>query len=87
MKAGVSGSVRRRVFREFGYTCQQCGLTGYERRHESGAFTHPTSRDGVYLSIDHVVPRALGGSSAENNLRVLCTHCNSKKGTSLLGGG
>jgi hypothetical protein len=31
------------------------------------------------LSIDHIVPRSLGGDSSDKNLRVLCKSCNSKK--------
>lgn len=81
MKAGVSGSVRRQVFRRDKYTCRICGLVGREERFPKGGYGYPTSIDRVYLSIDHIVPRARGGSHDPSNLRVLCTRCNSKKGT------
>lgn len=32
------------------------------------------------LSVDHIVPRHLGGSDAMDNLQVLCSQCNSSKG-------
>ncbi len=32
------------------------------------------------LSIDHIVPRSRGGSSADDNLQTLCVRCNSAKG-------
>jgi len=32
------------------------------------------------LSIDHVVPKSLGGLDAESNLRTMCLPCNRKKG-------
>ena len=32
------------------------------------------------LSVDHIVPRALGGNDSFDNLQVLCTSCNSRKG-------
>lgn len=32
------------------------------------------------LSLDHIVPISQGGTSEDNNLRVLCETCNSKKG-------
>lgn len=33
------------------------------------------------LELDHVVPRFLGGSNDDDNLRVCCASCNAKKGT------
>jgi 5-methylcytosine-specific restriction endonuclease McrA len=35
------------------------------------------------LQFDHVIPLALGGSSAEGNLQLLCDACNRAKGASL----
>ena len=32
------------------------------------------------LSVDHIVPRVLGGNDNPNNLQVLCSSCNSSKG-------
>jgi 5-methylcytosine-specific restriction endonuclease McrA len=84
MKAGVPGALRRRVFREEGYRCAQCSLVGWEQRFHGGGYGYPTAELGVYLSIDHIVPRAKGGTSARGNLRVLCTTCNTRKGTRLL---
>lgn len=80
MKSGVRGSVRREIFRRDKYACQLCLLTGFEKRNPKGSFTYPTDRDGVYLSIDHIVARSRGGSSESFNLRVLCTTCNTRKG-------
>lgn len=80
MKAGVRGSVRRAVFRRDNYTCRRCGVTGWEEQFPRGGFGYPTRISRVYLSIDHVVPRSLGGSSAPENLQVLCTTCNTRKG-------
>lgn len=79
-KSGVPGALRRVVFREGGYRCAACGLGGREERFRSGGYGYLTAVRGVYLSIDHILPRALGGTSARGNLRILCTWCNSKKG-------
>lgn len=35
------------------------------------------------LSVDHVVPLALGGMHAPDNLQVLCVACNARKGNDL----
>ena len=32
------------------------------------------------LSVDHIVPRSLGGDDSLSNLEVLCQSCNSSKG-------
>lgn len=72
--------MRRRVFRENGYRCVECGLAGEERRFPRGGFGYYTAINGVYLSIDHIKPKSKGGTHARENLRVLCTPCNTKKG-------
>jgi 5-methylcytosine-specific restriction endonuclease McrA len=55
---------RRNIFARDGNRCQYCG------------HRFPTSE----LSLDHVVPRALGGQSTWENLVCACTACNARKG-------
>lgn len=83
-KSGVPTSMRRRVFREDGCRCAECGLIGFERRFPKGGYGYYTDLPGVYLSIDHKIPKSRGGSHERGNLRVLCTTCNTRKGVKML---
>lgn len=55
---------RRNIFARDKNMCQYCG-----RRFSSGE-----------LSLDHVVPRSVGGSAAWGNIVCACVDCNAKKG-------
>lgn len=79
-KSGVPGALRKKIFKRDGYTCQKCSTEGWLIRWPSGSFTSRTTEDGVYLSVDHITPRIRGGGIDEENLRCLCTLCNSRKG-------
>ncbi len=57
------------VFKRDKYTCQMCGRTDL---------------DGTSLSIDHIIPRKLGGSDNLSNLQTLCKMCNSMKGAKII---
>ncbi|MHC4212228.1 MAG: HNH endonuclease [Planctomycetota bacterium] len=55
---------RRNIFARDKNSCQYCGQR------------YATSE----LSLDHVVPRSMGGQAAWENIVCSCTKCNSKKG-------
>lgn len=38
---------------------------------------------GYRMSVDHIVPRALGGGDGKENLALACSRCNSKKGAKI----
>lgn len=42
---------------------------------------YSTTDNGVWLSIDHVVPVALGGGDELTNLEWACQDCNRRKGS------
>jgi 5-methylcytosine-specific restriction endonuclease McrA len=54
---------RRNIFKRDHYTCQYCGV-------------QPGSEE---LTIDHVVPRAQGGTSTWTNCVLACVACNKRK--------
>lgn len=62
--ASIPFQTKLRVARRDNYTCQECGRL--LREHE--------------LEFDHTIPRALGGTSEEHNIRLTCLKCNRKKG-------
>lgn len=59
----IPPEVRKYVFNRDNYQCQSCGQTNLETN----------------LSIDHIIPLALGGQNDLSNLQTLCFDCNQKK--------
>jgi ATP adenylyltransferase len=59
----VAGSVRYEVLRRAKHRCELCGA------HEEQAALH----------VDHIVPRAKGGSDDLSNFQALCVTCNTNK--------
>ena len=55
---------RRNIYARDRNLCQYCGKK------------YPTSE----LSLDHIIPRSMGGNSAWDNVVCACTNCNVKKG-------
>jgi 5-methylcytosine-specific restriction endonuclease McrA len=55
---------RLAIYARDGFACVCCGATAEE---------------GVMLSLDHVLPRELGGTHHETNLVTMCVPCNSTK--------
>jgi hypothetical protein len=62
--SSISFQTKLRVARRDNYTCQECGRLLRE----------------FELEFDHIIPRALGGTSDEHNIRLTCLKCNRKKG-------
>lgn len=59
----VSRRLRFEILRRDGHACRYCGATAPD----------------VRLSVDHVIPVALGGSDEPSNLVTACVDCNSGK--------
>lgn len=49
------------------YHCASCGKASKHR---------------IYFQVDHIIPLNKGGKTKEDNLQILCRHCNGKKGDS-----
>jgi hypothetical protein len=63
----ISKRLRFEVLRRDNYTCRYCGQAAPD----------------VALTVDHVVPSALGGSDDPDNLVAACADCNSGKTSSM----
>ncbi|MCC5634322.1 HNH endonuclease [Nostoc sp. CHAB 5844] len=59
----IPPEVRQYVFQRDKYQCQSCGKTSVE----------------THLTIDHIIPLALGGQNDISNLHTLCLTCNQEK--------
>lgn len=59
----ISGSIRYEVLKRAKHRCELCGA------HEGQAALH----------LDHIIPRAKGGSDDLNNFQALCMSCNTSK--------
>ena len=50
-------------------------------KHRCGYCLTPQAITGMRMQIDHIVPEAAGGTTAEENLWLACVSCNRFKGT------
>lgn len=83
-RAKISMSRRAAVYIRDNWTCQECGRVFIpEAENLSGRYAPwhrlPHDTDVVYLELDHIHPRSLGGDDSEDNLRSACTPCNKRK--------
>jgi len=68
-----SDKVKKRwfyIFQRDNFTCVYCGRNVFE--------------DKIKLQVDHLIPRAKGGTDEKNNLVTSCSDCNLSKGNKLL---
>jgi 5-methylcytosine-specific restriction endonuclease McrA len=59
----ISKRLRYEILRRDGHHCRYCGL----------------GSDEVTITVDHVIPTALGGTDDPSNLVAACRDCNSGK--------
>jgi hypothetical protein len=74
-------------------TCVQCKITSKfaakyrhrcERRgaHHDLVYVKETGKYGI-MTVDHILPKSLGGGNQQTNYRVMCDDCNSRRGNQL----
>lgn len=77
---------RLRVFYHKGTVCVNCGIEGVRliKRLDNGSVHLDLyTKDLVMMTIDHIIPKSLGGDDSLDNLRPMCSHCNSIRGNAL----
>lgn len=67
-RSKMSESLRYDVFKRDNYRCCICGMS---------------SKDGVKLQVDHIIPVSKGGKTEMSNLQTLCSRCNIGKSNKL----
>jgi len=80
----IKPALRASVYVRDKWTCQYCGRVFVpEAENLTGRYAPwhrlPDDADLVYLELDHVHPRSLGGDDSEENLKAACTPCNKRK--------
>ena len=87
-KYHISKSAKQHVFERDDWTCQKCRAksepgdpTRLYRRPLGAVVFYPDPENR--LTIDHIIPRILGGPNAQTNLQALCKRCNDEKGGAL----
>jgi len=73
----ISASHRKSLYERDGWTCLIC----YEPV-SVDRYSHETYNPH-YPSLDHIVPKSLGGTHDDSNLRTAHVHCNSLRGTGI----
>ena len=63
----IPAKLRKAIYERDGYTCFYCGK-------------HVEQMAKGELTLDHFIPRALGGPNTLDNLFTACKSCNSRKG-------
>jgi len=68
LRRSISNTLRFQILKRDNYRCCLCGIRAKDS-------------ECVRLEVDHIIPRANGGTNATDNLWTLCHECNHGKGT------
>jgi len=76
--------IKYKIFKDTPY-CNGCGLKAryfsvIVNPKGNTAHLRMYSKDGVPFTIDHIIPRSIGGTNSPENQQTMCTHCNGEKG-------
>ena len=88
------GSLRYANFKYNGTSCVKCRIKGKYFRLERSAGDNVKKRhfnlygvnskgEEILMTMDHILPKSLGGEDDVRNLQTMCEKCNSKRGNPL----
>lgn len=76
----IPKSVRAAVYSRDPYHCAQCGWKPGDPTRRPSSRPHHKGLPFWWLELDHIIPWSKGGRSVPENLQILCTGCNARKG-------
>lgn len=83
MKPGDRRKIRRSLAAMFGWACAICGHELVEPLSNTDVFRDEAPDGKRWATLDHMVPKAMGGRDAIHNLQLCCPPCNNKKGNQI----
>lgn len=89
-RASFKRHKRLKVFWLKGFKCVHCGIEGnciihwkQSKKHSHFDLFHIDEGGRILMTVDHIIPKSLGGKWNMENLQPMCTKCNHKKGDTL----
>ena len=75
-----------KVFAHKGCKCVKCGIEAtkvVKVKHADGNIAWMVVTENDFMTRDHIIPKALGGSNRLENLQPMCSSCNSVKASAV----
>ena len=72
----ISKNVRATLYKRCKGKCPECG--------RNMSLTNPRAVNS-YMTVDHIVPKSMGGTNNIGSLRPLCRECNIRRGSNVEG--
>lgn len=61
--------------------CVACGTIPDHVVYDSTIKLRLITTNGSFMTLDHIIPKSIGGGSTRDNIQVMCYECNNRKGS------